>query len=94
MTVVMVMMMTMMTVVMVMVMRKQTERSGMFCMLCMLVLVLGVGISMADTTIGRIYLNNSLSQNSPVYSGGQSQSQVEEFCVPPFSQIFGTQSRV
>ena len=37
-------------------------------------------------------ISNSLSHNSPVYSGGQTQSQVERSCVPPFIQFFGTQS--
>ena len=34
----------------------------------------------------------SLPHNSPVYSGGQTQSQVEGSCVPPFMQFFVTQS--
>ena len=39
-------------------------------------------------------LSHSPSQNSPVYSEGQTQLQVSGSCVPPFMHIFCTQSRV
>ena len=38
-----------------------------------------------------MHINNSLSQSGPVYSEGQTQSQVPTSCVPPFIQTLGTQ---
>ena len=36
--------------------------------------------------------SDSPSQNSPLNAGGQTQSQVEEFSVPPFIQLFSIHS--